>query len=119
MVDRIKYLDDLKVISVESLANPSTYDLHESIEHILVLFRKHHITKIFIDASKLESLPGPFSIIDLGISTAIELDKLKIAIATNKNPSVDLEFLKSVKISNGLEIELCESKISALKWLLT
>ena len=118
MPEKVTVLEDLQIIKVDSYGDVTAADLKESLEAVVRIRKERGLTRVFVDATKVTSLPDTFSAFDFGQLMANAIQGLRVAVVGSKMLAKDLGFIQTVAQNRGGMIQVFDTKEDALAWLI-
>ena len=113
----VTYDEKKELIVVDSYGNIQFQNLRETLDQIKGFVLSTGSTKVFVDATKEDSLPGIYNVYRFGKLIAEETCLVKYAIIPSESTIRELKFMETVSINHGGLFRLFESKSDAIKWL--
>lgn len=117
MPEKVTVREDLQIIQVDSYGEVRIEDLRRSMETVIKLHRERGLTKVYIDASKLTSMPSTLPVFEFGSEMAELFRTSKFAVVRSKQTRDVTRFLENVVRNRGAHMEMFDSEGAALAWL--
>ncbi len=115
---KITIRKDLRIIQIESSGEVNVEDLNKSLEDVVKIRRERGFTRVFIDATKVTSVPSTLPIFKFASEVAATIQDVKFAIAKSPNLERDIKFIETVAVNRGAQVSVFDSEDAALAWLI-
>ena len=118
MPEKVSILEDLKVIKIESWGDVNEKEMRVTLDEVLEIHKKRGYTKVFVDASKMDSMPTTLPMFQFGSDMAERVMSMKYAAFMSPKLLPDMDFLETVTRNRGMQVKMFNSEEAALEWLL-
>ena len=116
MPDEIRVNEDRCIIEIDSCGAVSNKDIARSISKVQQILADKGISKILVDTTKQDTMPGTMDIFEL-FSTFPREFTLALLLDKRQRTEADLSFAENVGVNRGILMQIFYDKERALQWL--
>ena len=116
MPDRIRLNQELDIIELQSFGDTTGVEIANSIQQILEIRQASGVNRLLVDTTQLESMPSTIDLLEIfsayprDLKTALLVDKFQATVD-------DVEFVETVGVNRGKNMQMHYDREKALRWL--
>lgn len=116
MPDEFKINESLGIIEIRSSGIVSKEDIFNSIQKSRQAYAEIGISKIFVDTTKQEKMPGTVDLFNLFANFPREF-ALALLATKNQVTVEDILFAENVAVNRGVQMKIFYDSDKAVEWL--
>jgi hypothetical protein len=116
MPDEVRLNGEIGIIEVESHGVVTKEDITSSIRQIQQIQEETGISRLLVDTTRQDILPGPIEIFEI---FSVYPREIKTALLVDRSQATarDVEFVETVALNRGKQVRVCYDREEALRWL--
>ena len=116
MPDKVSFNKELEIIEVESFGEVTGLDISNSIQQIKEIQQDSGVDRLLVDTTRQQTLPSPIEIVEIFSAYPRNL-KTALLVDASQATVDDVEFVETVAVNRGKNIQLHYDREKALRWL--
>lgn len=117
MPEKIDLISKSGIIYITSYGEVTEEDLISSLETIIKISENKDFLKVLVDAREQSSLPSPITLFKFSQKLSESFRHIKHAIVVSDSTPEDINFIETVAVNRGSNMQIFNSIDAAVSWL--